>query len=410
MIPAGLFEIRGLILAVLLLAGCSGTTLPADSDQDGLSDEEELFYSTDPEDADSDDDGIIDGEEIALGTDPNDSDTDSDGLMDGEERVFGTDPNAEDSDSDGVHDIHELANGTDPVDPDSDDDGLLDGEEAALGTDPNAADSDSDGVSDLAEGPNGTDPLDPDSDDDDLSDGDEGNIGTDPLDPDTDADGFPDGNEVSGGSDPLDPTSFVYTGGWPNNLDKDAVNVSSWDDPPVTGGPFVPYEGIDQYGDMVNILDFAFDGKPIVIAYFSTMMKSSNSASEMCEDFHQLLSSGEGADNPQSAFHENQLFLELIQGARELVLDEKIRWVSVFSEASPEDLASYHEAFPSEYIPLLSDGGGDSNDPSPFSTWLGSGGVATVPNIGVLNEELQYIFFTEKGYFPGLEFLMDLGL
>ena len=403
MIPAGLFEIRGLILAVLLLAGCSGTTLPADSDQDGLSDEEELFYSTDPEDADSDDDGIIDGEEIALGTDPNDSDTDSDGLMDGEERVFGTDPNAEDSDSDGVHDIHELANGTDPVDPDSDDDGLLDGEEAALGTDPNAADSDSDGVSDLAEGPNGTDPLDPDSDDDDLSDGDEGNIGTDPLDPDTDADGFPDGNEVSGGSDPLDPTSFVYTGGWPNNLDKDAVNVSSWDDPPVTGGPFVPYEAIDQYGDMVNILDFAFDGKPIVIAAWPLWCTP-------CKVLQEYMSTGELTPPPTGSGDSYPWWKEEFEGARDLLVEGKIHWVSVVLFASPGDVASYHEAFPSESIPLLADGGQGSDDLGLLATWFASGGQMLWPHIGVLDEEMQYILFSDEGPLPGLQLLMGLGL
>ncbi len=49
--------------------------LSADSDDDGLSDADEvLIWTTDPCDADSDDDGLTDGAEVALGTDPNNPD------------------------------------------------------------------------------------------------------------------------------------------------------------------------------------------------------------------------------------------------------------------------------------------------------------------------------------------------
>jgi hypothetical protein len=44
----------------------------ADSDNDGLSDDEEEDLGTDPDDADSDDDGINDGDEVDCGSDPND--------------------------------------------------------------------------------------------------------------------------------------------------------------------------------------------------------------------------------------------------------------------------------------------------------------------------------------------------
>ncbi len=48
---------------------------------------------TDPLDADSDDDGLSDGEEVDdHGTDPNDADTDDGGVSDGDEVTAGTDP------------------------------------------------------------------------------------------------------------------------------------------------------------------------------------------------------------------------------------------------------------------------------------------------------------------------------
>ena len=150
-----------------------------------------------PIDDDSDDDGLTDEEEENdTHTDPLDPDTDDDGLTDGEE----------------VHDTD-----TDPLDPDSDDDCALDGEEVDAGTDPNDetstppgadCDSDDDGLTDdEEENDTNTDPLDPDTDNDCLSDGEEvhgtrntkyNNEPTDPLDKDTDNDSLTDCQEIRG--------------------------------------------------------------------------------------------------------------------------------------------------------------------------------------------------------------------
>ncbi|MBM25134.1 MAG: hypothetical protein CL760_05525, partial [Chloroflexi bacterium] len=56
-----------------------------DTDNDGLTDYEEIREGTDPNNPDTDNDGLEDGEEVDLGTDPNNPDTDNDGLEDGEE-------------------------------------------------------------------------------------------------------------------------------------------------------------------------------------------------------------------------------------------------------------------------------------------------------------------------------------
>ena len=75
-----------------------------DSDGDGLFNDDEVIYGTDPYDEDSDDDGLTDYEEvITYQTDPLiDADKDSDGLSDGYEiNTSSTDPNDTDSDDDG---------------------------------------------------------------------------------------------------------------------------------------------------------------------------------------------------------------------------------------------------------------------------------------------------------------------
>jgi hypothetical protein len=210
-----------------------------DTDDDGLTDDEEGDIGTDPLDPDTDDDGINDGDEVTGDTnddygneptDPLDPDSDDDGLEDGEETgTHNTDPNDADTDDGGVDDGTEVnEDGTDPldgsddmVDDDTDDDGLTDDEEGDIGTDPLDPDTDDDGINDGDEvtgdtnddyGNEPTDPLDPDSDDDGLEDGEEtGTHNTDPNDADTDDDGLDDGTEVNGPSncstgntDPLD--------------------------------------------------------------------------------------------------------------------------------------------------------------------------------------------------------------
>ena len=214
-----------------------------DPDGDGLTNDEEAIYNTNPDLADTDGDGLQDGVEVDLGTDPTEADTDMDGLTDGEEiSLYDTDPTEADTDEGGVNDGQEVADRTNPNDggdddpdgdgldndeearrgtlpnnPDTDDDGLTDGEEVLEHrTDPTKADTDEGGVDDGDEVLAGTNPLDPtddvpvepgdvDSDNDGLTDEEEEDLGTNPDNPDTDGDGLSDGDEVDRGTDPLKP-------------------------------------------------------------------------------------------------------------------------------------------------------------------------------------------------------------
>ena len=91
-----------------------------DSDGDGLYDNEEPTYGTDPYDPDTDKDGLTDGQEVKqYKTNPLDPDSDIDGLKDGAEVLtYKTNPLDRDTDKGGVADGHEvIEDNTDPLNP-----------------------------------------------------------------------------------------------------------------------------------------------------------------------------------------------------------------------------------------------------------------------------------------------------
>ena len=192
----------------------SGNTTPAvqiDSDGDGLFDDAEAALGSDPQDTDSDQDGLSDGDEVHIyGSSPTSSDTDDDMLPDYNEVMqHGTDPANPDTDGDGLSDHDELGyEDSDPTTYDSDGDGLNDGEEVFYGASSETSDYDGDGLTDYEEAKvYGSKPNSPDSDADGVGDYDEVTVYmTDPNNPDTDGDGFTDFFETYEGYDPLDPS------------------------------------------------------------------------------------------------------------------------------------------------------------------------------------------------------------
>ena len=161
-------------------------TDPNDLDNDGLTNEEEVLYRTDPRVADSDFDFLLDGEEVHIyftnpkvvdsdydyvcdyleiketKTNPISADTDNDNIIDGYELyIHGSNPLKPDTDGDGLTDYEEgYIHHTSMVNSDTDRDGIKDGDEILLYfTDPNKIDTDDDGLSDLWEVNNNSDPL-----------------------------------------------------------------------------------------------------------------------------------------------------------------------------------------------------------------------------------------------------------
>ncbi|MHA1908635.1 MAG: SBBP repeat-containing protein [Candidatus Thorarchaeota archaeon] len=221
----------------------------ADSDNDGMPDNWELFYSYDPlvNDSyiDSDGDLLSNLDEYKSNSDPNLVDTDSDGFSDYDEvKVYHTNANNTDSDNDDISDYDEiLVYGTNPLQSDSDQDGMGDLWEINANLDPLIPDAsedyDSDGLSNLEEHRFSTDPYNMDSDNDMLSDfqevhiyltnpnnadSDSDNLGdyeevmvydSNPLAPDTDFDGLQDSEEAGYGTNP-------------RLSDSDADSIGDW--------------------------------------------------------------------------------------------------------------------------------------------------------------------------------------
>lgn len=85
-------SLTGSEITALYTAGGAGKC-KVDADADGLTDLQEDFLGTNPNDADSDDDGLTDGDEVFVHrTNPLNSDTDSDGVSDGVEILQGRNP------------------------------------------------------------------------------------------------------------------------------------------------------------------------------------------------------------------------------------------------------------------------------------------------------------------------------
>lgn len=121
-------------------AGEAPVATGTDTDGDGLGDEDEAVYGSDPLNADYDADGLADGAEVnQYNSDPLNNDSDGDTLIDGEEvNQYGSNPASTDGDGDGLTDNDELFTyGTGPASFDTDGDGTGDGEEVInFGTDP----------------------------------------------------------------------------------------------------------------------------------------------------------------------------------------------------------------------------------------------------------------------------------
>lgn len=118
-----ILKILFFIFALSICFCAKAQDLTIDSDNDGLSDYDEINkYFTNPENPDTDADGYNDGDEIKNGFSPlvknkklKDVDSDSDGLNDAWELAIGTNLSKSDTDNDSYSDKEEVFNSFDPL-------------------------------------------------------------------------------------------------------------------------------------------------------------------------------------------------------------------------------------------------------------------------------------------------------
>jgi thiol-disulfide isomerase/thioredoxin len=225
---------------------------------------------------------------------------------------------------------------------------------------------------------------DTDSDGDGLTDEDEASLGTDPASADTDEDGYSDGDEVNAGSDPLDDQSGIYSGGWPYNPDKEALGTPDWSTTAAVGAQVPRFVGVDQFGDMVDLYDFAGHGKPIVLDMGTIWCGP-------CKDLAAYLSTGdmshlvwehESAEEGDYYPWWDSRYAEL----SEQVANGDIYWVTVLfstsetsGPASQEDCESWDADYPNPAVPVLADAGLD------LYNWIE---VSAYPVLNLINDDM----------------------
>lgn len=208
-------------------------------------------------------------------------------------------------------------------------------------------DSDGDGLSDEEEAGIGSDPELEDSDEDGLTDAEEVEAGTDPVSEDSDGDGYMDAHEINEGSDPTDAESKIYTGGWPYNPDKDQMEDPGWESNPDEGERLVHFEMIDQFGETVDIYDFAMQGRPVVLDV-SAMWCT------YCQEMAKWL---EG----DASYYDNFDRYDWYEEVPALVNSGQVYWITVLTEnrsggpPDQETVERWADAWPNPHVPVLAD-------------------------------------------------------
>jgi hypothetical protein len=251
-------------------------------------------------------------------------------------------------------------------DVDSDSDGLMDAQEAELGTDPAAADSDEDGLDDGAE----------------VND-----HGTDPLSTDSDDDGYLDPWEVTEGSDPNDDESLIYIGGWPYNPDKDSLEDPGFGGVATEGERMPRFVWVDQFGDEVDIYDFAMQGKPVAVDL-------SGAWCYWCQETAKLM---EGKRSALDGYGWDDLHLYLEAG--------DFYWITILDsdvsgrKISDEEVAEWYAEFENPYVPVLGDKDGE------MTAWFQPYGY---PSVLLLDEEMNVTLYDSENYTAVFDELMSM--
>ncbi len=240
---------------------------------------------------------------------------------------------------------------------------------------------------------------------------------------DTDSDGYTDLQEQHAGSDPYDSLSIIYQGGWPYNVEKEQIlgqelpftcpnnigcecnddnecsNSNCTPMPsggyctPKVGDTFAHFYGVDQYGEMVDIYDFANQGKMILIEFGAVWCNPCNQLSAF---FHN--------GNTQE-IEKNVWWKDEYKQIKNKIDSGEIFFITVLyqdesrNSAGYETVKNWHEKYPNNNIAVLADQYKD------LPLWMKSTGY---PCINLLDENMKLLTDTQRGLAPAFNILSGL--
>ena len=194
-----------------------------------------------------------------------------------------------------------------------------------------------------------------------------------------------------GGQGDQGGSTSPYQGGWPFNPNKAEINDPGWDSTPAIGTVLPHFMGVDQYGDTVDLYDFAGQGKLVVLdvgTIFCAPCKGLAAFFATADPCHM---------DPYAWWNDSyESILPMIESG-------EILWITIlFSNGGPtteQVVHGWHEEFPSDHIAVLADANAE------LATYLD---ITGMPQILVLNEDMELLIYNTAGPKAGMDYLVNL--
>ena len=230
---------------------------------------------------------------------------------------------------------------------------------------------------------------------------------------DSDGDGYSDKDEATIGTNPNDPGDRYYLGSWPYNPNKDKMegiefpvqcpqNISceceTNDDcvnqnckrsargdyycTPQPGDMFPRLIAVDQYGEFVDLYDFAMQGKQILIEFGAAWCSP-------CQGLSNWLSTGD-----DSGLKNNRWWKDDYSIIYDKIKNNEILFITILFEDELREPAGYrtsfdwHQKYPNDKIVVLADEYKDIHQ------WMKPTGY---PCINLVDENMKLVSFTGRG-------------